>query len=658
MADNLHFYAPIEKTDEEQHMVYGYASTEALDSQGEIVTKDAMTGAIDGYMKFANIREMHQPSAVGKAKKAQIDKKGLYIAAKIVDPLAWEKVKEGVYSGFSIGGRVEKQVGNEITGLKLSEISLVDRPANPEAVIDVFKAEDIEMEKRDFTDEERKTMAENGQALPDGSFPIANEEDLHNAIRAYGRAKNKVAAKKHIMNRAKEMGMTAALPDDWKTKAEEIEMKKSLWSADFLIDLACNLSGYIMGEAYEGEDVESLKSALQTIKQSAISELNEEEDYPELTSAVELAEKALSLKKADEVTEEAVEETEEVKEDEVKEVVEEKPAEEVIEEVKEVTEEKAEKTEMEKVEEGLKVGKMPTNEQIVSLLKAMDEKASERNINVLKWELAGKVLKYLEKSHQDQVNKDAAMKEAEKIQKETPIVTVKERHEFDNVMILVNKLEKQMNEPVEKAMSEQAMNTHTWKEIKVPELAEDPKLAVSQLLGYFQEVVRVITEGNQGTQLTPKQQDEQANGVNEGSDRSAGGHFDDDAVKPAPAKGGEGNGDGDNDADDGIIQPATVKRPMKAEETEDLAKLESELTALKAEVERLSKEPMPMKVFASYTTVDRVEKFEDAEMELEKANKRADELYELMKANPMNQEYVKEAQELAPRLMKLQRATK
>ena len=98
-------YAEILKVNEEKRMVYGYASTEALDVQGEVVTKDAIAGALDEYMKFANVREMHQPSAVGVTKKAEIDNKGLYIDVKVVDDAAWEKVKEGVYKGFSIGGK-------------------------------------------------------------------------------------------------------------------------------------------------------------------------------------------------------------------------------------------------------------------------------------------------------------------------------------------------------------------------------------------------------------------------------------------------------------------------------------------------------------------------------------------------------------------------
>jgi len=146
----MRLYAPIAKIDEAQHMVFGYASTEALDSQGEIVKREALEAALPDYMRFANIREMHQPSAVGIATEAEMDERGLYLAARIVDPTAWEKVTGGVYKGFSIGGsvvardRVQKHV---ITGVKLSEISLVDRPANPEAVFTMYKAYDAGLGK-------------------------------------------------------------------------------------------------------------------------------------------------------------------------------------------------------------------------------------------------------------------------------------------------------------------------------------------------------------------------------------------------------------------------------------------------------------------------------------------------------------------------------
>jgi hypothetical protein len=86
---------------------------------------------------------MHQMSAVGIAEEASVDDKGLYVGARIVDPRAWDKVTTGVYKGFSVGGRVKSRDPadrNVITGLSLTEISLVDRPANPEAVFDCWKA--------------------------------------------------------------------------------------------------------------------------------------------------------------------------------------------------------------------------------------------------------------------------------------------------------------------------------------------------------------------------------------------------------------------------------------------------------------------------------------------------------------------------------------
>jgi len=143
----MKLYVPIAKLDQQQRMVYGYASTEALDSQGEVVRKEALAAALPDYLRFANIREMHQPSAVGIAKEAAIDEKGLWIGAKIVADDAWLKVREGVYKGFSIGGVVTGRDARDptvITGLDLAEISLVDRPANPEAVIEIFKAASIE----------------------------------------------------------------------------------------------------------------------------------------------------------------------------------------------------------------------------------------------------------------------------------------------------------------------------------------------------------------------------------------------------------------------------------------------------------------------------------------------------------------------------------
>lgn len=69
--------------------------------------------------------------------------------------------------------------------------------------------------KRQFSSDQRDADANSGAALPDGSFPIENTSDLKNAVRAIGRAKDRVKAMAHIKSRAKALGATNLLPDDW-----------------------------------------------------------------------------------------------------------------------------------------------------------------------------------------------------------------------------------------------------------------------------------------------------------------------------------------------------------------------------------------------------------------------------------------------------------
>jgi hypothetical protein len=63
--------------------------------------------------------------------------------------------------------------------------------------------------------EERRKLADEGKALPDGSFPIRGREDLQDAIQSYGRAKDKAEAKRWIRRRAKELHAEDELPEDW-----------------------------------------------------------------------------------------------------------------------------------------------------------------------------------------------------------------------------------------------------------------------------------------------------------------------------------------------------------------------------------------------------------------------------------------------------------
>ena len=150
----------VEDLDDGTIRVHGVASTGGRDSVGEVVSPDAIRKALPAYMAFPAIREMHQAKAAGAALHAEVDDSGeTRICAHVVDPVAVKKVKAGVYKGLSIGGKVlarDPADPSRITEVRLDEISLVDRPCNPEAVIDLWKAAAL----RAPTNEEVRVEAE------------------------------------------------------------------------------------------------------------------------------------------------------------------------------------------------------------------------------------------------------------------------------------------------------------------------------------------------------------------------------------------------------------------------------------------------------------------------------------------------------------------
>ncbi len=94
---------------------------------------------------------------------------------------------------------------------------------------------DAQIGKRERSATTRERLASEGNAMPDGSFPIVNRADLMNAIRSVGRAKDYSAAKKHIIRRAKELNAIDMLPEDWKNA-----VKTTIWGGTVL-----DLSGWV-----------------------------------------------------------------------------------------------------------------------------------------------------------------------------------------------------------------------------------------------------------------------------------------------------------------------------------------------------------------------------------------------------------------------------
>ena len=100
-------YASISKTEAQEDgtlKVWGYASTGAVDSDGETITADAMKAALPDYMLWGAVREMHQSKAAGTALEASVEADGrTFFGCHVVDSEAVKKVNAGVYKGFSIG---------------------------------------------------------------------------------------------------------------------------------------------------------------------------------------------------------------------------------------------------------------------------------------------------------------------------------------------------------------------------------------------------------------------------------------------------------------------------------------------------------------------------------------------------------------------------
>src|SRR5438270_13713339 len=75
--------------------------------------------------------------------------------------------------------------------------------------------ERTDLQERDYSAEERKQLAKDGKALPDGSFPIVDVTDLAHAVRSFGRSGDETEARKHIIKRAHELGHSDLIPHEW-----------------------------------------------------------------------------------------------------------------------------------------------------------------------------------------------------------------------------------------------------------------------------------------------------------------------------------------------------------------------------------------------------------------------------------------------------------
>ncbi|HEU5233565.1 MAG TPA: hypothetical protein VFU50_11935 [Terriglobales bacterium] len=157
-------FAALTKVDEPQREVWGLATAEVVDKDGEIFDYASSKPYFEEWSReianatsgrsLGNVREMHRSSAVGKLVNLEFndEKKTIAVRARIVDDVAWLKCVEGVYTGFSIGGRyVQMWPDGEFLRFTAqpAEISVVDNPAVPNAHFTAIK-DDGSVEVRKF----------------------------------------------------------------------------------------------------------------------------------------------------------------------------------------------------------------------------------------------------------------------------------------------------------------------------------------------------------------------------------------------------------------------------------------------------------------------------------------------------------------------------
>lgn len=153
MTDVAYAWAPITKTEEQDDgtlMVYGPAASSDLDRDQQRLNADWLDRAMPEWAQIGNIREQHDAKrAVGVGVGlSKADDGQHHIAAHIVDESAVKKIKAKVLKGFSVGIKNPKVVlgkadapGGEVVDGSICEISVVDRPCNPNTLFEIAKAD-------------------------------------------------------------------------------------------------------------------------------------------------------------------------------------------------------------------------------------------------------------------------------------------------------------------------------------------------------------------------------------------------------------------------------------------------------------------------------------------------------------------------------------
>ena len=201
MSDSTNVYADILKYDDNGDgtlTVYGKATDDSVDIDQQICDETWLAKAMpDWFMTGGNIREQHSNIAAGVAQEYELKADGHYISALVVDPVSVKKVQNRVLRGFSIGiksprvVRDSKAANGRIIDGQIVEVSLVDRPANPNCQLVLAKSINGEksltkVEELVETTVEEKEMHETETPMNGEAKSIPSREEM---IERYAMAK-------------------------------------------------------------------------------------------------------------------------------------------------------------------------------------------------------------------------------------------------------------------------------------------------------------------------------------------------------------------------------------------------------------------------------------------------------------------------------------
>lgn len=192
----------IERIAKHLHYERGFTISHAIATAVNTVKRWARKG---GVVKYGDPHNMHVTTITA----AQ--------AAKAVAEWEAKKALARALPGTPMPGRLRRRRSVGLSEAMLDVQALAERANTIRDPRRKAQARAKVLELATFSASERRRLAGTGAAMGGGSFPIRNEQDLRNAIRAIGRAKNPAAAKRHIIQRARSLGLTSILPESWRT---------------------------------------------------------------------------------------------------------------------------------------------------------------------------------------------------------------------------------------------------------------------------------------------------------------------------------------------------------------------------------------------------------------------------------------------------------